>query len=276
MSRDHRRDDDATPRARRRIVYAPVTFSEERGVRFLHFGTEWVQGAMRLRKPDAIELEYAQQMMAWTLFLDAPRDVVQLGLGAASLTKFCHAHFPAAQVTAVELNPAVIVAARTMFGLPDDDATLSVVEGDAEAFVANAERDGSIDVLQVDLYDALARGPVLESLEFYARCRACLREPGVLTVNLFGAHASFTRNIRSLGAAFNGRVIALPEVHEGNRVAIAFAGPSIHVPWTDLRERAAVVARRYGLRAPAWVDGLHASVAGSRRSGQREASAFRI
>jgi hypothetical protein len=50
--------------APRKPRFAPVTFSEEGGVRFLHFGTEWVQGAMRLRKPDHIELEYAQQMMA--------------------------------------------------------------------------------------------------------------------------------------------------------------------------------------------------------------------
>ena len=276
MSRDQRRGEVPQARARRRIVYAPVTFSEERGVRFLHFGTEWVQGAMRIRKPDAIELEYAQQMMAWTLFLDAPREIVQLGLGAASLTKFCHANCPTSHVTAVELNPAVIVAARTMFALPPDDARLTVVEGDAEAFVLDEDRDGSIDVLQVDLYDALARGPVLESPAFYARCRACLREPGVLTVNLFGAHASFARNMKSLSAAFDGRVVALPEVHEGNRVAIAFAGPPIHVPWTTLRDRAATVARALALRAPAWVDGLHATVSASRGSAQREATIFRI
>jgi spermidine synthase len=269
-----RRDVDA-PRARRRIVYAPVTFSEEHGVRFLHFGTEWVQGAMRLKKPDAIELEYAQQMMAWTLFLDAPRAIAQLGLGAASLTKFCHRHYPDTDVVAVELNPAVIVAARSMFGLPDDDARLAVVEADAEAFVCDEANDRSLDVLQVDLYDATARGPVLESLAFYARCRACLREPGVLTVNLFGAHASFARNLKSLSAAFDGRVIALPEVHEGNRVALAFAGPPIAVPWTALRERAAVVARRLALPASAWVDGLHAVSMPHARSG-REGTSFRI
>jgi len=32
-------------------------------VRFLHLGTSWVQGAMRLSKPDAIELEYVQMMI---------------------------------------------------------------------------------------------------------------------------------------------------------------------------------------------------------------------
>ena len=41
--------------------FAPVTFSEEKGVRYLHFGTWWVQGAMRIDDPDFIDLEYAQQ-----------------------------------------------------------------------------------------------------------------------------------------------------------------------------------------------------------------------
>src|SRR3954470_21244694 len=98
----------AAPRPARKPKFAPVTLSEQDGVRYLHFGTEWIQGAMRLRKPDWIELEYAQQMMSWMLFLEAPHYIVQLGLGTGALTKFCHRQFPAARVTAVELNPSVI------------------------------------------------------------------------------------------------------------------------------------------------------------------------
>ena len=248
------RDRPAPPR--RRIVYAPVTFSEEDGVRYLHFGTEWIQGAMRLRRPDAIELEYAQQMMAWSLFVEAPRAIAQLGLGAAALTKFCRLHYPHAMVSAVELNPAVVVAARTMFGLPEDDERLEVLTVDANDFVDDRARHGSLDALQVDLYDATARGPVLESATFYAACRACLRSPGVMTVNLFGVHASFARNLQAMKTAFDGRVIALPEVHEGNRVAIAFNGPPLTVRWTALRERAALIAKHLRLPASTWVDGL--------------------
>ncbi len=37
--------------ARRKPRFAPVTLSEQEGVRYLHFGTEWIQGAMRLRWP---------------------------------------------------------------------------------------------------------------------------------------------------------------------------------------------------------------------------------
>ena len=34
----------------------PISFSEIGDVRYLHFGTPWVQGAMNLRKPFKLEL----------------------------------------------------------------------------------------------------------------------------------------------------------------------------------------------------------------------------
>ena len=81
-------------RSRRRDGELPsATISEFDGVRYLHLGdTPWVQGAMRLRKPRSLELDYVQRMMAWMLLrdpavLDDTR-VVQLGLGAAALTRF--------------------------------------------------------------------------------------------------------------------------------------------------------------------------------------------
>jgi spermidine synthase len=256
------RDDDDLARAPkidapRKPRFAPVTFSEEGGVRYLHFGTEWIQGAMRIRKPDHIELEYAQQMMAWLLFVETPERIVQLGLGAAALTKFCYRFLPRAQVEAVELNPAVVIAARAMFELPWDDARLTVTEQDAWAFVNDRANHGGIGALQIDIYDATARGPVLDSVSFYRACRACLKpQAGVVTINLFGDHPSFVRNMRNLNEAFDRRVIALPEVHDGNRIAIAFAGPPLDVTFDDLMARAKLIEATLGLPARKWVKGL--------------------
>ncbi|CAG9178560.1 spermidine synthase [Cupriavidus respiraculi] len=255
---------NGTPREEKRMTprFAPVTFSEMDGVRYLHFGTEWVQGAMRLRKPDAIELEYAQQMMAWLLFLSPSQDgfhVAQLGLGAAALTKFCHRHFRQARVTAVELNPAVIVAGRSMFGLREDDARLAVREQDAWDYVMDAAHTGAHDVLQVDLYDATARGPVLDTTAFYKACRRVLKTPGMMTINLFGDHDSFPKNIVRICEAFDDRVLVFPEVHDGNIIALAFNGPAIDIGWDELDARAAVVESATGLPARAWVKGLRAA-----------------
>ena len=251
--------------------FAPVTFSEEGGVRFLHFGTWWVQGAMRINKPDFIELEYAQQMMAGLLFLDPndkrlnqnnkksnhqPFHMVQLGLGTGALTKFAHKSFPKAIVTAIDLNPAVIVAARVMFQLPPPNKNLEIVQGDALKYITAKKNSGSIDLLQVDLYDATARGPALSSPEFYQGCYDSLKSTGVMTVNLFGNHKSFKTNIKNICNAFDNRVLVFQQVHDCNVVVIAFKGPHLEVNWKDVKARAEYLEKKYKLPTKAWVPGL--------------------
>jgi spermidine synthase len=239
-----------------------VTLSEQDGVRYLHFGTEWVQGAMRLRKPDWPELEYAQQMMAWMLFIDAPRAICQLGLGAATLTKFCYRQFPEARVCAIELNPAVIAICASMFKLPANDERLNVLEMDALDFVEDPANHGAFDVLQSDLYDATARGPVLDTPEFYKACNACLAEGGMMTVNLFGDHPSFNKNIKAMKFAFD-QVICLPEVHDGNVVALCFKERR-EIDIKALTARAAQIVAATKLPAKSWVKGIETALAAAR------------
>ena len=58
---------------RKQTALAGATLSEFEGVRYLHLGTPWVQGAMRIRKPRQLELEYVQRMMAGCCGGPAPR-----------------------------------------------------------------------------------------------------------------------------------------------------------------------------------------------------------
>lgn len=231
-----------------------VTVSEHRGVLYLHLGTQWIQGGMRLGKPEAIELEYVRQMMMWTLFAPQPRHIVQLGLGAGALTKFCYRQFPDARVTAIELNPAVIAICRSTFALPPDDERLQVIEMDALDFVLDPANHGGADILQVDLYDADARGPVFESPEFYQACADCLSPDGMMTFNLFGDFADYDEHLQAMELAFDA-VAWLPEVHDANIVVIAFKyAPKIE--FSTLYERAALIRRTLNLPAKSWVDGL--------------------
>lgn len=89
------------------------SLSEADGIRYLHFGTEWVQGAMLIRDPARLVLEYTAQMMAWLLFLEPPREqsIGLLGLGAGSLARFCLKH-TRSPVTVVEWNPRSPRSAR--------------------------------------------------------------------------------------------------------------------------------------------------------------------
>jgi spermidine synthase len=234
---------------------ARIIIMEEEGVRSLHFGSPWTQGAVRVATPDRIEIEYVQQMMMWLLFKPAVRHVVQLGLGAASLTGFCHRYLRDARVTAVELHASVIQACRNHFFLPADDDRLTVLHMDAMDFVRTAAR-GSVDVLQVDLYDNEAVGPVLDSLEFYQACADTLAPDGIMTVNLFCDYPGHLKSLDTIGQAFEA-LAWLPEVHDGNIVAIAFKRAPV-VDFDELYARAAQIQETMFLPASTWVEGLHA------------------
>jgi spermidine synthase len=240
-----------------------VTLSESEGVRYLHFGTEWIQGAMSLRHPYRLELEYQQQMMAPLLFVPRPQHVLQLGLGAAALTKFCYRHLRGSQVTVVDIDPAVIRAARAWFALPPDDARLTVVRADAGAYLGKVR--GQADLLQVDLYDAAARGPVFDDEPFYQACRTALRAGGIAAFNLFGR--SLQPSVAALGAAFGRRWLRLPRSAAGNTVVLAFAEPpdtpGSALCWEAdaLLERAGNMEARYGMPALDWLQGLRSSSA---------------
>ncbi len=234
-----------------------MSISESDGVRYLHFGTPWVQGAMRLDRPHDLELDYIKNMMAWWLFLspDARMRIAQLGLGAAALSKFCLKRCSPASISIVELDPRVIQIAQDFFHLPVSHERLNLFCCDAQAWLQQ-QSPASCQVLQVDLYDASARGPVHDSVSFYQACRKVLAEPGILVVNLFGQHRSFTRSWRHITQVFEGRVLSLKPTAEGNTVLLAFHGPVLQVAWPVLRQRAQRLENKTALPALAWVNWL--------------------
>lgn len=233
-----------------------VTLSEDGEVRYLHLGTEWVQGTMLIDQPFDIELEYVQRMMAWLLFVEldsVPRcRAMQLGLGAAALTKFCFKKLRM-DTTAVDINPQVIAACRTWFKLPPDSARLKVMLGDAAEVAAYTPFHGTIDALQVDLYDDEAAAPVLDSPDFYADCRRLLTDQGAMTVNLFGRLASYERSLGHVREAFGDAAVwVFRPTREGNTVVLALRTPQ-HPERLRLLAQAEAIQSRWGLPARKWL-----------------------
>ena len=233
-----------------------VNFSDYGDVRCLHLGTEWIQGSMLIDSPFEIELEYVQRMMAWLLFVDAAsvpkRRAMQLGLGAATCTKFCFKKLRM-KTTAIEINPQVIIACRLWFKLPPDDAKLEVVLADAALEIQKPQWQGQIDALQVDLYDHEAAAPVLDSAEFYADCRRLLTDDGVMTVNLFGRSSSFQSSMDKIALAFGSDAVwAFKPTREGNTIVLAQRTAT--KPKRDqLLARAEVIQTKWGLPATKWL-----------------------
>ena len=247
--------------ATKKVITAPaplpeVNFSDFGDVRYLHLGTDWVQGSMLIDQPYQIELEYVQRMMAGLLFVDAravPKlHAMQLGLGSGALTKFCYKKLRM-KTTAIEINAQVITACRVWFKLPKDDLRLSVIEADAALEIKKPVHQGTVDLLHVDLYDHEAAAPVLDSAAFYQDCYELLAENGVMTVNLFGRNSSYAQSLAKIADVFGPQGLwAFTPTREGNTVVLAQREPT-RPERAALLLRADEITSRWGLPAKKWL-----------------------
>lgn len=223
-----------------------IDIREKDGLRTLHFESDRVQGAMRIGHPDELALEYTREMITSLLLRDElPRNVLLVGLGAGSQAKFLYRHCPQAHITAVEIAPHVVEAAREHFELPDDPARLEVVIGDGFEFMRTTAR--TFDLIIVDGFNQHAHPGDLNTRPFYEACRERLDVQGLLAVNLIGLSANYKGGYAHIEAAFGGRAALFPRCRSGNTIAFAATGEPIDIALDELKDRAQALDRRTGL-----------------------------
>lgn len=222
-----------------------VHMSEEHGVRALHLGSSMVQSAMRLSKPNDLELAYTQCMMCFTLFHPRAENILMIGLGGGSVTKFVYHRLPQIKTTVIEINPQVVAAARNHFFVPADDDRLEVLVAEGSDYVA--AHPSTADVLIVDGFDDGRQVLSLCSQDFYNRAREALKRNGMLVVNLLSRDKRVNEYIARIENSFTGRVATVLAEPFGNLIVFAFKhGPRKKV-WEDLQERARVLEAELGL-----------------------------
>ena len=231
-----------------------VYVSEKFGVRSLHIGSDTVQSAMRIARPNDLELSYTRSMMACLLFHAEPRNVLMVGLGGGSVAKYVYHQLPEAKVRVLELDPQVVAIARQCFLVPPDEARFQVIVGDGAEYMDR--RDVRADIIMVDGYDAESHVEALATREFYSHCRARLAVGGVLVANLWGGDRQFNEVLKRIEDVFPDGTLCLPARKPGNVIAFAFRDPPAPLVWADLEGRAVALEVRHGLEFPLFVAGL--------------------
>jgi spermidine synthase len=201
---------------------ASVEVSEQDGVLSLHLGSELIQSAMRITRPNDLELTYTRCMMGFLLFTPEPRDIVMIGLGGGSLARFAYYHLPKTRIAVVEINAQVIAAARNFFPLPPEGERLLVIEGEGADFVA--AHPGSCDVLMIDGFDDGALPATLSSDAFFTSAVAAVRPNGVLVMNLLGRDHRLNIYLKHLQACVESPLLRMKAEPDDNVVVFALKG----------------------------------------------------
>jgi spermidine synthase len=212
-----------------------VEVIEVDGVRSLYLGSVTVQSSMRVKNPNKLELTYSRGMMCFLLFSDKVKNVLSIGLGGGSVPKFIHAFCPTITQTVVEINPQIIVTARSHFFVPDNDERLNVIEGDGLRHLS--ENLNSADVLMIDAFDANGIPANFCSQDFFDSCDMALKNDGIFVINLWGSDKNFDIYLRRIEQSFDNNVLMLPTGKPGNIVVFGFKQLS-GLRIIKLRERA--------------------------------------
>ena len=235
-----------------------LLISEQNGLRTLHFGSEWVQGRMRISRPTELMLGYAQDMCAALLLVPTPKKVFVAGLGVGSLPRWALANWDETlqHMEIVELRADVLALARSAFPLPADDPRLQLTRGDAAKIIAERPA-ASVDWMWVDCYDGRGRVGALESAEFYAAAHAALRPRGVFVANMWSSVTRYRGGLRRLRAVFgNDNIVLLSAIATENVTVIATKSPLPALDSRAIQARARALQAEHKLPFERWLKAL--------------------
>ena len=222
-----------------------VEISEADNIRSLHLGSETIQSSMNLDDPADLVLSYSRAMMAFLLWHDDPRHILQIGLGGGSFARWIDEYLPDAVSVAVDINPQVIAVARSFFQLPEEGDFFEIIEADGAEYVKVFRE--STDVILVDGFDGLQIVDELTTEAFFEDCHRALTPNGVFVTNWWSGDKRYQQFVERLLAVFEGRVIELPAVSHGNMAVMAFKQTPSPLAWDVLEKKADELEGRFGL-----------------------------
>ena len=217
---------------------------EDDGALTLHFDGAAVQSSMDPARPTELVLDYSRVMMAALLFVPEPRRIGMIGLGGGSLVKYCHHHLPRAHIAVAEISPDVI-ALRSRFHIPPDDARLQVICADGADWIA--QHDDAFDLLLVDGFDIGGQATALCTQRFYDDCHAALTPNGLLAINMHAEDALHGAYIGRVRTSFANSVSVVATEDRVNEIVFAARGSSFRLTEKQLHQRASALQEPLGL-----------------------------
>jgi len=191
--------------------------------RSLFFGGNSLQSAMFKSAPQRLALSYTRYMTAPLVIEDEPRRILLIGIGAGSMLRFFHHHFPDASIDGIDNAQTVIDLARTYFHLPDADSVRIHCCSGFE-FLEKRTDEFDYDLILVDAFDALGMADEIYNRDFFELCLHHLAVTGIVSINMWsGDRIRMEQVSEEIGMHFDS-ILELPVPNRGNVIFLAGRG----------------------------------------------------
>jgi spermidine synthase len=210
-----------------RSLYRNIVITEQQGQRCMRFVVHdralHNQSCIYINKPQEQVFDYTKMMMTALLFQPQPARILVVGLGGGTLPRALHELLPQAQITSVEIDPAVIKAARQFF-LYQENAQVSTQALDARVFIKRALRDKRTwDLILLDAFNGDYIPEHLMTQEFLQEVRQVLSPQGLVAANTFASSRLYHHESVTYEKVFPH--LGVLASYKGNRVIFASPVP---------------------------------------------------
>jgi spermidine synthase len=205
-------------------------------------GWDYTESVSNLLDPDDLPLRYAQVMTIAAIYPERARKILMLGLGGGSISTYLGRFMPEAAITTVEIDPGVITAAKTYFGLRETER-MRYRAGDGRVFLSR--NDELYDLILLDAYRGGYVPFHLLTREFYTLVKQRLTPGGAAAFNVHDGSKLYASTVKTLGEVF--AALDLYPSGVGEVIAVASASP---LDPRTLERRAAALQERHGFRFP--------------------------
>ncbi len=232
-----------------------IEIVDSKGVRALHFGSHSKQSTMLLEDPNQLHSLYARSMMGLLLFNEKPKDVLMIGLGGGTITKYLLHQFSECKIKVIEYRNSVLKIARSHFELPFDPR-LKIKIGCGGEYISTQSKisEEKHDLIVIDAFDHEGMSLEVSSESFFDGCRVLLKNDGLLAINLWGTNKDqFQQVAWNMGRVFEWKILFLPVRKRGNIIGFAFRENAPKYSMKQLRDKAKTLEQKYQLEFPIFV-----------------------
>ena len=174
--------------------------------------------------PKRMVFGYTRMMMAALLVVPEPQTVLMAGLGGGTLATALAELLPDVQIDVVEIDPAVVEAARAYFDFQETERVRIHIR-DARVFVKRAlQRGRQYDLVILDAYSGDYIPEHLMTAEFLDETRRLLAPGGAVAANTFATSRLYDHESETYRLVF-GEFFNLRVSTSNNRVILATNGP---------------------------------------------------
>jgi len=177
------------------------------------------QSCMDRNDPLRMVFNYTRMMMATVLINPEPRSILIVGLGGGSLPTAFNDMYPEAEITNVEIDPAVAKVARKYFDFKETEKNKVVIKDARLHIKRQALKKKMYDLIILDAFGSDYIPEHLTTVEFLQEVKQVLSPQGVLASNTFSSSKYYHHESSTYAEVF-GKFFVMQTNAGSNRIIL--------------------------------------------------------